>query len=446
MSKYPKDLIPLLKKKCSSLKNRKYHKPPKLPTQSELEPLFDVAFQASLLTEEGRRSGFRIVYASKEELEKPESKIREKYFDNQSRVIPFDCERRYTVSEINRLAPAAEFTRLMICVYNNSKNSTESPELVIWGLLDVGENWWKFVHHEASGGRCPPNHITVTSCNPGELSVSSGGDVYYTLKNGEIIEPKINPIWNGEISKYFERAKKALYNDTIKDLKTKKWDDDGEDDDYPFRFYNHFLERILFYVREKAHGGTIIFVPHAIKKNDTRLTDRATIKYPCRYDYVWNLLVSSLVNHRKYYDLHFPLWDGESPITTENFQDHNLLEGESLEIDEGLGDIAQAIASLTSVDGAVILNDRFEVLGFGAEVTASSQSLKEVSVVAGENKQIPISIESFGTRHRSAFRFCSSFEDSVAFIVSQDGGVKAVKRVASDVLLWPDINAGGMGI
>jgi hypothetical protein len=91
------------------------------------------------------------------------------------------------------------------------------------------------------------------------------------------------------------------------------------------------------------------------------------------------------------------------------------------------------------------MTDEFDVLGFGAEVTAASPTLKSVRVLA-DNKGIDVPITSFGTRHRSAFRFCSSLEGSAAFVVSQDGGVKAVKRVGCDVVLWPDINTGSMGI
>jgi hypothetical protein len=54
-------------------------------------------------------------------------------------------------------------------------------------------------------------------------------------------------------------------------------------------------------------------------------------------------------------------------------------------------------------------------------------------------------IEFFGTRHRSAFRFCSSLEDSVAFIVSQDGETKVAKRVGSEVILWTNIDVGALG-
>ena len=179
MSYYPNDLIPILKKKCASLNKIRGHEPPNLPSDAELESLLDVAFQASFLTEEGRRLGFRIVYASKDEIGESINEEIE-FFGSGTKAIPFDNPRPYSVSEINRVSPAAEFTRLMICV-SNSK-SAENPKLTIWGLLDVGANWWKFVHHESSGGRCPPSQITVTCYNPGELSLSSGGDIYCFFK------------------------------------------------------------------------------------------------------------------------------------------------------------------------------------------------------------------------------------------------------------------------
>jgi DNA integrity scanning protein DisA with diadenylate cyclase activity len=79
-------------------------------------------------------------------------------------------------------------------------------------------------------------------------------------------------------------------------------------------------------------------------------------------------------------------------------------------------------------------------------VIATSPSLTEVEAVTDYHPSTSVPIESFGTRHRSAFRFCSSLEDSASFVVSQDGGVKAIKRVGDKVNLWPDINTGFMGI
>ena len=181
-------------------------------------------------------------------------------------------------------------------------------------------------------------------------------------------------------------------------------------------------------------------------KDDTRLIDRINIKYPCSYNYSWEILTKSLVNHRKYYDLHFPLWDAKIEMNKDNFQDYYMLTNEMQEIEEAVSDVTQVIASMTSVDGAIVVTDELRVLGFGAEVLAISPSLKEVKIAENSKANRKIPIESFGTRHRSAFRFCSSFEEAVVFVVSQDGGVKAMKRVGKDVILWPDINTGAMGL
>lgn len=266
-----------------------------------------------------------------------------------------------------------------------------------------------------------------------------------TLRNGQILYPVTDILGSGPIARFFKPAKRHLYNDTLISLGQTKWDDEGIDEDYPLRFYDFFLERILLYIREKQHGGMLVIIPKSLDKTDTRIKDRLNIKYPCSYDYIWDLLVRSLVNRSKFYDLFFPLWEGKKTVTQKLFQEDFRLSDEGQELDEALGDASQAVAALTSVDGAVVMTDRFHIVGFGAEVIATSLSLREI-VISAEPKQFRAPIEFYGTRHRAAFRFCSSLEDSVVFVISRDGGVKAVKRVGSDVILWPDINAGAMGL
>ena len=443
MSAYPKDLISEIRNRCRNLKSRKYTKSPPLPTHTVLENYLDVAYHASFQKEEGRRSGFRIILYSAQDHDKVTRSRQPMLLP--FRLMPLDFTRPYTVAEINRLAPAAEMKRLLICAKPVTKKKNET-NLHIWALLDVGENWWKFLHHETSGGHPPPNFLTITSLCSGEISISAGGWVLITLRNGQIIRPTSDALWQGAVSKFLNDAKQRMYNTVVNELGTRKYDPEGSDNDYPQRYYTFFLERILFYTRQKEHGGTILIVPNYFTKTDTRLTDRIGIKYPCSYNYVWDTLVKALVNEVYYFRRHFQLWDGKIKLTIKRFQDVTILDDKRDDLEEALGDAAQAIASLTSVDGAVVMTDQFNVLGFGAEVIAVSPSLVNVRVIEGSKKDRLIPITSFGTRHRSAFRFCSSLEDSVAFVVSQDGGVKAIKRIGSDVVLWPDINAGSMGI
>lgn len=446
MNAYPNALIPVLRAACSGKKKRKYYKPPLLPPDDVIQLVLDVSYHASFESEEGRRPGFRLVLCSPGEAEKiirqPSTNY---YYSHTFRLIRLDKERPFNVAELNRLAPAAELKRLLICV-GPTASGDPNRELCIWALLDVGENWWKFIHHETEGGMPPPNFLTVSSTGPGELSISAEGEVLASLKGGRVTLPSQDALWAGPLSEFFDGAKGRLHADALQQLGTDKWDSDDDDEDYPQRFYTFFLERLLFHARQRRHGGTILVVPNHLAKTDTRLTDRISVKYPCTYDGAWDLLVRSLVNYRRFYDLHFPLWDARMPCTKDSFRQHSALGREREQIDEGLSDIAQVVASLTSVDGAVVINQRFDVLGFGAEVIASSPSLLHVSAIASGGHRSLVSVESFGTRHRAAFRFCSSLDDSVAFVLSQDGGVKAVKRHGKDVLLWPNINAGAMGI
>lgn len=440
MAAYPQQLLSLIQQRCAS--RREHGVGPPFPGDSVLSQLLDTAFHASLLSEEGRRLGFRIILLPRQQDIQGRQGM---FFANRFRKIIFQRPRPYTVAEINRLAPVAELTRLLICV-DLVDDEEHNTVIEIWGLLDVGEKWWRFVHHEASGGRPPPNALTIASLNPGEIVISAQGEVIVALRAGAVCLPQTTALWSGPVSDFLAPARQQLHDDVITRLGVAAWDSDGEDEDYPQRLYIFFLERILFNIRKRRHGGTLIVVPPKLSRLDTRITDRLLIKYHCEYDCAWETLLASLVNHRRFYDLHFPLWHGSKKITQAAFQEHCMMSSEAEEIDEALSDQAEAIACLSSVDGAVVITDRFTVLGFGAEVTAASPTLTSVMQHTASGLLNPTPIESYGTRHRSAFRLCSSLEEVVAFVVSQDGGVRAIKRVGSDVVLWPDINSGAMGI
>jgi hypothetical protein len=100
------------------------------------------------------------------------------------------------------------------------------------------------------------------------------------------------------------------------------------------------------------------------------------------------------------------------------------------------------VASLSGVDGIVVLSTGCRLLGFGGEIIAAHPELVEVSQARDANAStlIPVPAEAFDTRHRSAFRLCANLEDCVVLIVSQDGEAKAVKRVGNDVVLWKDVD------
>ena len=84
------------------------------------------------------------------------------------------------------------------------------------------------------------------------------------------------------------------------------------------------------------------------------------------------------------------------------------------------------IAGLTAVDGATIMNDRYELLGFGAKIARrrGSQSVDQVMVTEPVQGMRPALVhpgELGGTRHLSAAQFVHDQRNAIALVASVDG-------------------------
>jgi hypothetical protein len=97
-----------------------------------------------------------------------------------------------------------------------------------------------------------------------------------------------------------------------------------------------------------------------------------------------------------------------------------------LEWREALRRAVDAVAGLTAVDGAALVNDRYELLLFGAKITRRSNSARVEQVVltepvVGDIPAVVNPTQLGGTRHLSAAQFAHDQRDAVALVASQDG-------------------------
>jgi hypothetical protein len=102
-------------------------------------------------------------------------------------------------------------------------------------------------------------------------------------------------------------------------------------------------------------------------------------------------------------------------------------EAERLRVwQEELGGMVDWVAGLTAVDGAVVITDRYEVLGFGAKIArrhgwAQVEQVRATEPIKGATAALVHPEELGGTRHLSAAQFVHDQRDSVALVASQDG-------------------------
>jgi Probable sensor domain DACNV len=93
---------------------------------------------------------------------------------------------------------------------------------------------------------------------------------------------------------------------------------------------------------------------------------------------------------------------------------------------EALGPTVAAVAGLTAVDGAVVLTDRYELLGFGAKIARRKgwPQVEQVTLTEPIKGATPVLMhpeQLGGTRHLSAAQFIQDQRDAVALVASQDG-------------------------
>ena len=106
-------------------------------------------------------------------------------------------------------------------------------------------------------------------------------------------------------------------------------------------------------------------------------------------------------------------------------------------LDEAIFEISQLLAGLADVDGAVVITDQLELLGFGAEIVGVPDVATVRHAQDLEATEFHVDgVDRVGTRHRSAYRLCAFEPECLAIVVSQDGGVQFVKSVNGAVTVW----------
>jgi hypothetical protein len=190
-------------------------------------------------------------------------------------------------------------------------------------------------------------------------------------------------------------------------------------------------------VQRSRHGGTLLIAPSS--RADEFMRDNPWIKLKYKFQEeeprarFRSLLIRAMdalaaVGGRFHGVERRVGWEEYGRAAAREFDD----------IDEAIFEMSHLLATLTGVDGAVLLTQRFELLGFGGEI---SGALAETTFVAKaldlEGMTCAIEpTENVGTRHRSVYRLCNALRDMLGIVVSQDGSARFVRWKDPQVMYW----------
>lgn len=375
-----------------------------------------VAFQASLTSEEGRPTRFRLLLTAPERL--PQSGA-----PNEGVLrLEFSRDRPLTADELRRLSPATPFEVALIGCH------PREGALRIWGIAHSGPAWL----NPTWGGRSPvPNwtydpiiHVTA----PGQIAVRCAGQLVGALERGELVDGFLDVFESSWLPALFAAERELVRREHSASQLSAPSPTEVEHSLVGL-VGQHMLRRAIQLVRNARHGGMILIVDGAREREEL-----AGIRLKYRF--------SEDEPPRRYRTLLLQILERVAARTSKasvGWSDFALDDSQELEkLERAVFELSRVIGGLAGIDGAVVLDKRLELVGFGAEVSSDLPSPDRVwrALDLEGSERMPESIENVGTRHRAAYRFAKQHEQGLAIVISHDGGVTFVTQREGDVVYW----------
>jgi sensor domain DACNV-containing protein len=350
-------------------------KPPSVPGTDALKVMVESAFWASLRAEEERYPKFSIIYARKDEC---------------ADGLEFQSPRLFLVEALAALAPSLSHrnSRLGVVRLRGASN------LFIWGITQ----------------EYPIGCLEVRVLGPGRIMIQANGarlglidkETAYCLLTRRHWDRKLQGPMPFELAKGLGDAV-AGHSGTLRS-----------------KVLGTMLLQITEAMHAHRHGGALVVVPGD--------------------DSTWETSISLAHKFRRFDGLQTHLermihevdTTGANPVDLENY-----FLGQYSKMDQRVVRLVATVGALTAVDGATILTDSLDVLGFGAKIQIRPDPgwrkpfVRYVPDSLHENKWDRAKHEREfhalgGTRHQSAAFLVAKHRGLVAIVASQDGGLSII--------------------
>lgn len=423
-SRYPADLARLV---IARLKHRNIPPPPTTVLMQFIETLYF----ASLKTDERRPCRCTV------NLLDPQAAASEEHSggDVKSAIIRFRQITPFNVRSLNKLSEAAD-----PAVSSMAVSFDENNQLWIYGLVDQEIQAIDHARLEIGSQRERPGVFQAKITETGCISIYKDDALLGCLEQDNLIASFHDVLWQGPVH---QRLKANLEATFVEDRATSKLFDRRSVSKIKgallIRWQNGIC-RLLHCIQQYGHGGGLLITPRIP-------TSDVNIKHQIRYDRLpqalFGLAKHQLLEQEVAHDIaqHCQLDADVIPcVVHQNAMEYKrkLFEHRT----EALGCV-RFIASLSRVDGFVLLDKNLVVHGFGVEARSDCE-LTDVYTATDAKatprllRQTPLS--QYGTRHRSMMRYCDSNEDALGFVISQDGDIRATMKVNGRLILWENIN------
>ena len=392
------------------------------PNETHLRTVCEVLYASSLLKEEGRSVRARVIIAPPEAFPPSEGP------PDGIHAIRFSTTHALTANEIKRLSPAASFFHSVVAIWPERDKGFR-----IWGILNTGPRWLNLV----AGGRKPMGdatpHPIIHVRDPGWLLFYHGYSLLAEWRGREFHGPRMDVFQSKLLSDRFAGHRQRLVEALGVECLPAHMNFES------YAELSHlvslqFVKRIINLVRASGHGGSLVIVP-----DDEEGVDVAARWIDCKYSATPDLaglrfrhLLQSIIRRVG------QLCPEGSTVEDAWYVFRNSRDQELDRLEEAFFELARLFSDLMQVDGALVLDKRLGLIGFGGEIRVDRNVLQVGVAHDLEGSHVtPWNVQSDGTRHRSVYRLCSVEPDVIGFVISQDSQVRMIANVDDAVIFWP---------
>jgi hypothetical protein len=270
----------------------------------------------------------------------------------------------------------------------------------------------------------------VHATGPGQLAVRCAGKLIGALEQGQLVDALMDVFESDWLPAMFAHVRQEVQREHAV-TQARAASPTAVATSLVSRVGQQMLRRTLQLVLGARHGGLILVTEVSPGREPPALAG-VNLKY--RFD--------QSEPSRRYRTLLFQLLDRLAAGTTNPSVDWSDFAGDTSQdlekLEQAIFEMSRVIAGLTATDGAVVLDKRFALLGFGAEVSSEIPSPTRIwRALDTEGRRREVNaVEDVGTRHRAAYRFVQQHPSGLAIVVSHDGGVSFVANREGEVVSW----------
>jgi DisA bacterial checkpoint controller nucleotide-binding len=312
-------------------------------------------------------------------------------------------------------------------------------------MLQSGPRWLQ----SARGGRplsspVPSDAVVVRAVGPGRIAITLGEVILGELRGGQLQSATMDAFESQWLTSRFVRLRSEVMAEHERTMGTLQVPAVALDPEVTRKVAQQMVKRLIATMRDAHHGGTLLLVPR--ERATPLVSDGGVLRL--KYAFVdgeprrrYRTLILAVLRELAIAGAEL----SPRPDRVGWGEYRSSTRPAIVALDEAILEMSQLLAALGEVDGAVLLTDGFEVVGFGGEITGTLPEIRSVERALDLEARTTetVAIDNVGTRHRSAYRFCAQEPGAVAIVVSQDGGVQFVANHNGKPTYWEHVPVTG---